>query len=348
LIFIPSWLVLNFLYDAFLRPGSYDASTGRSKPWFLKRMHCSNWRFALFLLIMSGFWLSFQQIFITVPEYIRDFTETRPMISAAEALFGNGDPEDPNSGAAAKVATISESERSQIVKTFEHLLAARAAGPLDEKVLAAASRELLESKVRLSPAQLREIVSTDTHAPSMANRAIGVGRQFNPEFIVNIDALAIILFQVLISFLMGRFHRFSTIISGMIVAGAGITLWAFAGDSGMIGKGGSVWIVALGIFIFAVGEMMASPTSQEYVGRIAPRDKVALYMGYYFVSMALGFLVAGILSGQLYGKLARDMQRPDLMWLVFGGIMLLTALAFYLYNRFALPKEVSNTPVPNP
>jgi len=125
----------------------------------------------------------------------------------------------------------------------------------------------------------------------------------------------------------------------MIVAGVGITLWAFAGDSGMTGMGGSVWIVALGIFIFAVGEMMASPTSQEYVGRIAPRDKVALYMGYYFVSMALGFLIAGIMSGQLYGKIARDMQRPDLMWLAFGGLMFATALAFFLYNRFAIPKE---------
>ena len=85
--------------------------------------------------------------------------------------------------------------------------------------------------------------------------------------------------------------------------------------------------------------MMASPTSQEYVGRIAPRDKVALYMGYYFVAMALGYLFGGILSGQLYGKLARDMERPDLMWLAFGVLVFVTALVFLLYNKFALPND---------
>ncbi len=345
-IFVPVWLVLNFVYDLVLPRGSGRPTPvgAPSRAWFAKRMHCSNWRFALFLLIMSGFWASFQQIFITLPEYIRDFTETRPMLSAAETLFGKGGPREAESGTAAVLATISESERLQVVKTFEGLVSARAGRRLGDEQLAEAAHKLLNSKVRLLPSQIKEVVSSDADdLSSMANRAIALGRQVNPEFIVNFDAGAIILFQVLISFLMGRFHRFTTIITGMIVAGVGIGLWAFAGDSGMVGRGGSVWIVVVGIVTFAVGEMMASPTSQEYVGRIAPRDKSALYMGYYFVSMALGFLLAGILSGQLYGKLARDLQRPDLMWLVFGGIMIFTALAFWLYNVFALPKSAAGT-----
>ena len=168
-------------------------------------------------------------------------------------------------------------------------------------------------------------------------------RQVNPEFIVNIDAGAIVVFQVLISFFMARFHRFTTMITGMFIAAVGIALSAFAGGEGMAGLGGSVWIVALGLFIFAVGEMMASPTSQEYVGRIAPADKKALYMGYYFVAIALGNLFGGILSGELYGLLARDMQRPDLMWLIFGGIMLFTAVVFMIYNKLVLPKDAADT-----
>lgn len=167
---------------------------------------------------------------------------------------------------------------------------------------------------------------------------IDAGRQVNPEHIINIDALAIVLLQVLVSYLMARFHRFTTMIVGMVVAAVGIGLSAAAGGT-MIGPvGGLLIVVIVGIVIFGIGEMMASPTSQEYIGRIAPRDKVAVYMGYYFVAMALGNLFGGILSGQMYGKLARDMQRPDLMWLAFGGILLLTALIFLLYNRFALPR----------
>ncbi len=130
-------------------------------------------------------------------------------------------------------------------------------------------------------------------------------------------------------------------ITGMCVAGVGIGLSAFAGGDGTLGAGGTVWLVCLGLFIFSFGEMMASPTSQEYVGRIAPRDKVALYMGYYFVAIALGNLFGGILSGQLYGKLARDMQRPELMWMTFGALMFVTAFVFLLYNRYALPKSQS-------
>jgi len=344
--FIPIWLVLNFAYDRLLPPESgRPVESGKAKRmWFAQRMHCGNWRFALFLLIMSGFWTSFQQIFITMPEYIRDFTETRPLIHATEAVFGKGDPNDPHSGIAPSLATISDSERGEIVRKLDKLVAAQASGRLEDQQLAEVSRELLESKVRLLPAQLRELVQTGgANVESVTNRAIILGRQVNPEYIVNFDAGAIILIQVLISFLMARFHRFTTIIAGMVIAALGIGLSAFAGDTGMVGIGGSVWIVSLGIIIFAVGEMMASPTSQEYVGRIAPRDKVALYMGYYFVAIALGNLFSGILSGQLYGKLARDMQRPDLMWLAFGGIMFMTAVAFLLYNKFAIPKAAVNT-----
>ncbi len=66
-----------------------------------------------------------------------------------------------------------------------------------------------------------------------------------------------------------------------------------------------------------------------------------MYMGYYFVAIALGNLFGGILSGELYGALARDMGRPDLMWLCFGALMLFTAVVFMLYNKFALPKHAA-------
>ena len=56
-----------------------------------------------------------------------------------------------------------------------------------------------------------------------------------------------------------------------------VGLAAITGTEGMIGMGGSCWIVALSLFTIAIGEMMASPTSQEYVGRIAPDERVVLF-----------------------------------------------------------------------
>lgn len=335
--FVVVWLALNLAWDVLMPAGSGRLDYAPRRPWPLQRSYCSNWRFALFLLILSGFWTSFNQIFLTMPEYIRDFTQTRPLIHAAQAVFGQG--------AAETVATINPDERAEIVKKIEKLMSATSAGAVDAAAPEAAARALLESKVRIAPDRLRELArAPGATAESVADQAITLGRQFNPEFIVNLNALGIVCFQVIVSFAIARFHQFTGMILGMIVAAVGIGLSAFAGDDGMLGAGGLVWIVCAGILVFSFGEMLASPTSQEYVGRVAPEDKKALYMGYYFVAVALGNLFGGILSGQLYGKLARDMQRPDLMWLAFGGIMLLTAIVFVLYNRFAAQREAPTSP----
>ncbi|MCP4601265.1 MAG: peptide MFS transporter [Proteobacteria bacterium] len=335
-VFVPVWLLANFAYDAVLPKDSGKPETPKRNP-LAKRMFCSNWRFALFLLIMSGFWTAFNQIFITMPEYIRDFSETKPLISTFQSVFDNEDA-DPD-GVVKKIATISDLERKSIADSIQKMVEADTQGKLDDKTLNEGTRALLASKVRLPPARIKAlVVEGKGDVLVITGKVIDEGRQFNPEFIVNINAGAIVLFQVLVSFFMGRFHRFTTMIAGMCVAGVGIGLSAFAGAHGMLGAGGSIWLVALGLLTFSFGEMMASPTSQEYVGRIAPRTKVALYMGYYFVAVALGNLFGGILSGQMYGKLARDMERPDLMWMGFGALMFITAFIFLLYNRFALPK----------
>ena len=212
---------------------------------------------------------------------------------------------------ASTVATISDDEHKSIVDLMRKLTEAQSAGTLNDAQLKASARKLLASKVRVTPAALRAAIDAGGGVDAITDRVIDAGRQFNPEFIVNINAGAIIIFQMLVSFFMGRFHRFTTMIAGMCLAGVGIGLSAFAGGDGMLGAGGMVWVVCLGLFIFSFGEMMASPTSQEYVGRIAPGNKVALYMGYYFVAIALGNLFGGILSGQMYGKLAATCSGPS-------------------------------------
>ncbi len=50
--------------------------------------------------------------------------------------------------------------------------------------------------------------------------------------------------------------------------------------------------------------MSSSPKITEYIGRIAPKDKVGLYMGCSFLPAAGGNLFAGILSGQVYQSLS--------------------------------------------
>jgi POT family proton-dependent oligopeptide transporter len=248
------WLAANIGYDLLLRNSSIHHGS-----WITTPMRIGNWRFVLFLVILSGFWTAFNQIFFTMPEYIRDFVDTTDLLHSLQSM-------------AAAVGW--------------------------------------------------------SGAVHMLQGAIDRGYQVNPEYIVNVDAGAIVVFQVLVSWTMSRFPAFTTMVVGTIVAGIGLALggWATAG-----------WVAVGAIVVFAFGEMAASPKSQEYIGRIAPPDKVALFMGYYFVAVALGNLFGGLMSGIGYQKLALDMNRPDIMWWLFGCVGFATALGLVLYNRFVVP-----------
>jgi hypothetical protein len=60
------------------------------------------------------------------------------------------------------------------------------------------------------------------------------------------------------------------------------------------------WFCCLSIFIFAIGEMICSPTFSAYVGLIAPPDKKALYMGYSNIPFAIGWALGNLLGGFVY------------------------------------------------
>ncbi|KAA6304621.1 Di-/tripeptide transporter, partial [termite gut metagenome] len=64
------------------------------------------------------------------------------------------------------------------------------------------------------------------------------------------------------------------------------------------------------ILIFALGEMAGSPKITEYIGRIAPSDKKALYMGYSLVPVFLGNIFAGFISGSVYQQMSDKVTIP--------------------------------------
>lgn len=114
-----------------------------------------------------------------------------------------------------------------------------------------------------------------------------------PEMMINIDAGAIVLVMPIIGYLTGKFKPIVMMVVGMLLST--LTL-AFTGAMN-IG-----WLVALGIFLFAVGEMICSPKFSEYIGLMAPPEKKALYMGYSNIPFAIGMALGGLLSGLLYGQ----------------------------------------------
>jgi MFS family permease len=65
-----------------------------------------------------------------------------------------------------------------------------------------------------------------------------------------------------------------------------------------------------------------------------PKARAAMFMGYYFVSMALGFLFGGILSGWAYDRFCNQWHLPHLMWLLFAALAAATAFALVVFDRF--------------
>ncbi len=128
-------------------------------------------------------------------------------------------------------------------------------------------------------------------SPALA-AAVGTPEQtIAPEMMVTLDAGSIILFQILISALVMKLRPINGIITGILVNAIGIGI-AFSQHNG--------WFVVVGIFIFAIGEMASSPKFTEYIGKIAPRNKEALYMGTSFLPVAVGNYFTGFLSGDVY------------------------------------------------
>jgi len=228
-------------------------------------------------------------------------------------------------------------------------------------------------------------VNTSIIYDSIANISPGLAAMIGtnegiiaPEMMVNLDAGAIIFFQVLVSTLVMRFKPINGIISGIIVSAIGIGI-AFGTGNG--------FYVILGIFIFALGEMASSPKFTEYIGRIAPKGKEALYMGTSFLPVAAGNFFTGFLSGNLYevwtdkvtllktevakrgleipeitngftqndytAKAAELMgmdnqqltdflwntYNPSKIWYVFTAIGVVTVIALFFYNKFILDND---------
>ena len=117
----------------------------------------------------------------------------------------------------------------------------------------------------------------------------------NPEMMLNMDAMFIVLFQIIISSIVTNMKPVRAMVTGFFISAIGIGLM-------FMFKNPLYIIVA--ILIFSIGEMTGSPTITAYIGLLADKDKKALYMGMSFLPVAAGNFIGGWLSGSVYQKLS--------------------------------------------
>ena len=169
-------------------------------------------RLAAFILIMSGFWLMFMQLYDMLPNFIVDWVDS-----------------------------------SGIVRAF--------------------------------------------HLPAMFTTVTPRGTMITQEWMINANSFLIIFCVVWVAHLVAKMRRVHSILLGIAVASLGLLAAGFT----MSGLG-----CILGILLFSVGEMLASPKMNDYLGVIAPEGQKALYMGYANMPTAIGWAYGSIMGGQIY------------------------------------------------
>jgi dipeptide/tripeptide permease len=141
------------------------------------------------------------------------------------------------------------------------------------------------------------------------------------------DGYVIMIFQVLVSGIVQRFRPIPVFLAGLGFAAAGFVVLGYAAVSAPA-------LVFVGIFLFGVGEMIASPRIQEYITWLAPKEKAGLYMGSNFLATGIGGLTSGMIYTSLYGRF-QSIGHPGYVWYILAGHVLVGIAAIYLFTRLA-------------
>jgi dipeptide/tripeptide permease len=137
----------------------------------------------------------------------------------------------------------------------------------------------------------------------------------------------IMIFQLVVSRIVERVRPIPAFLWGLVIAALGFVVLGYA-------AGSSSSLIFLGIFLFAVGEMITSPRIQEYITWIAPKEKAGLYMGSNFLATGIGGVTSGVTYTSLFGYFQR-IAHPEYVWYTLAGHVVLGILAIYLFTRIA-------------
>ena len=158
----------------------------------------------------------------------------------------------------------------------------------------------------------------------ISNQDGGVWR-LNAEAISHTGYI-IIVFQLLISRIFEKRAAIPSFMIGLLIAASGFVVLGLSVTS-------INGLVFLGVFLFAIGEMISSPRIQEYIMWIAPKEKAGLYMGTNFLSVFIGATLSGIYTG-LMGRF-ESAGHPEYIMYTLTAHTLLGILAISIFVKIA-------------
>jgi MFS family permease len=117
------------------------------------------------------------------------------------------------------------------------------------------------------------------------------GLTIQPEGVVNINSGMIMVTCFLFAGLSAKMRATTSMVVGTVFVVIALAIFGLSTGIGF---------AVLGMLIFSVGEMLASPKFSEFLGNIAPADKKAMWIGFSQAPMLVGWTIEGKLGPQLY------------------------------------------------
>lgn len=152
----------------------------------------------------------------------------------------------------------------------------------------------------------------------------GLPDWFTVPLVATINPGVIILAGPLLGKALTRYPSLAVVIGGILLYVLGMVLMG----------AGSLWSVFfLGIIVTSVAEVIAQPNFLSYVSKIAPKDQVAVYLGFGFLPVGLGLMVGSALGGVLYAQYAETLRTPGIYWAATAAIGAVSLAGMLIVNR---------------
>ena len=152
------------------------------------------------------------------------------------------------------------------------------------------------------------------------------------EIMLTTGPLLVIALTVLLNLAMQKVAPFRAITLGTLVSAVAWILLIIHP---------SVTMAYATLAVVAIGEIIQSPRYYEYISRLAPSGQQGTYMGFAFLPIGIGSLIAGWFGGKLIHHFGEVTHQPEKMWWAVIAVGVLTALLLWIYDRTLMPKEAA-------
>jgi POT family proton-dependent oligopeptide transporter len=162
-----------------------------------------------------------------------------------------------------------------------------------------------------------------------------VDAKADTELMLIAGPLTVIGLTMLFSILTQKVRAFSAITIGTLISAVAWVILIIHP---------TVFMAYLTLIGVALGEITQSPRYYEYISRLAPPGQQGTYMGFAFLPIGIGSLIAGWFGGKLIHVFGEVQHKPQRIWWAVMAVGVVTALLLWIYDKTVMPAAATPEP----